>query len=86
MNHRATPRFWVCYRRLPDEVQQLADSCYALLRQDFRHPSLHLKKAGRFWSVRVGLHYRALAVDDGADLVWFWIGTHAEYDAILGRR
>jgi hypothetical protein len=46
---------------------------------------LHLKKAGRFWSVRVGLHYRALAVEDGADLAWFWIGTHAEYDRILGR-
>jgi hypothetical protein len=30
------------------------------------------------------LHYRALAVADGSDLVWFWIGTHAEYDRILG--
>jgi hypothetical protein len=85
VNHRATPRFWACYRCLPDEVQRLADSCYALLRADLRHPSLHLKKVGRFGSVRVGLHYRALAVEDGADLVWFWIGTHAEYDTILGR-
>jgi hypothetical protein len=31
----------------------------------------------------VGLHYRALAVEDGADLIWFWIGTHAEYDRLL---
>jgi hypothetical protein len=85
VNHRATPRFWHCYRRLPTEVQRLADGCFALLRQDSRHPSLHLKKAGRFWSVRVGLHYRSLAVEDGADLVWFWIGTHAEYDKLLGR-
>ncbi len=85
MNHRATPRFWACYRQLPAGVPRLADSYYALLRMNPRHPSLHLKKAGPFWSVRVGLHYRALAVEDGADLVWFWIGTHAEYDAILGR-
>jgi len=83
VNHRATPRFWGCYHRLPIEVQRLADSCYALLRQDPRHPSLHLKKVGRLWSVRVGLHYRALAVEDGSDLVWFWIGTHAEYDRLL---
>ena len=55
MNDRATHRFWICYRRLPDEVQQLADSCDSLLRQDVRHPP-HLKKAGRFWSVRVGLY------------------------------
>ena len=85
MNHRATPRFWYGYRLLPAEVQRLADSCYALLRQDPRHPSLHLKKVGRFWSVRVGLHYRAVAVENGPDLIWFWIGTHAEYDRLLGQ-
>lgn len=84
MNHRATPRFWHCYRRLPVEAQRLADSCYSLLREDSRHPSLHLKKVGRFRSVRVGLHYRALGIEDGSDLVWFWIGTHAEYDRLLG--
>jgi len=84
VNHRATPRFWARYHRLPVEVQRLADSCYALLRQDARHPSLHLKKVGRFWSVRVGLHYRAVAVEDGPALMWFWIGTHAEYDRLLG--
>jgi len=64
--------------------RRLADGRYALLRQDSRHPSLHLKKVGRFWSVRVGLHYRAVAVEVGAELAWFWIGTHAEYDRLLG--
>lgn len=83
MKHRATPTFWYLYRRLPRDIQQLADSCYALLRQNSRHPSLHLKKIGRFWSVRIGLHWRALAVEDGSDLVWFWIGTHAEYDGLI---
>ncbi|HWE37263.1 MAG TPA: hypothetical protein VG406_11910 [Isosphaeraceae bacterium] len=85
MNHRATPRFWECYRRLPAEVRRLADECYERLRRDPRHPSLHFRKVGRLHSVRIGLHYRALAVEDGADLVWFWIGTHAEYDRIIGR-
>jgi hypothetical protein len=50
------------------------------------HRSLHFKKVAAFQSVRVGLHYRALAVDaDDGDIVWFWIGSHAEYDALLGR-
>jgi hypothetical protein len=84
MRHRANPRFWACYHALPAEVQQLADRCYAQLRQDPHHPSLHFKKIGRLWSVRVGLHYRALAIESGPDLVWFWIGTHAEYDRLLG--
>jgi hypothetical protein len=85
VNLHATPRFWQRYHQLPIEVQTLADSCYQRLRQDPRHPSLHFKKVSRFWSVRIGLHYRALAVEDGPELTWFWIGTHSEYDALLGR-
>ena len=38
------------------------------------HPSLHFKKAGDYWSVRVGIQYRAPAVEDKGDLIWFWIG------------
>ena len=83
MKHRATPRFWSCYHRLPSDVQHLADQAYQLLLSDSRHPSLHLKKVGELWSVRVGLHYRALAIEDGADLIWVWIGTHAQYDQII---
>lgn len=83
MNHRASPRFWKCYHALPIEIRRLADREYQLLRRDLRHPSLHLKKVGPLWSVRVGLHYRALAVEDNSELIWVWIGTHAEYDTIL---
>ena len=85
MNHLATPRFWRCYRQLPENIQRLADKCYALLREDPRHPSLHFKQIGRFRSVRVGLHYRALAVEQESNLIWFWIGSHADYDKLLGR-
>jgi hypothetical protein len=83
MKHRATPRFWACYRALPADLQRLADRGYELLRRDPRHPSLHFKKIGQFWSARVGLHYRALAVEADDDLIWVWIGTHAEYDRLL---
>jgi hypothetical protein len=71
---------------LPPDVRRLADAGYQLLKSDARHPSLQLKKVGRFWSVRVGLHYRALAVEEDDELVWFWIGHHAEYDRLIGGR
>jgi hypothetical protein len=45
--------------------------------------SLHLKKVGRFWSARVGLRYRALAIEVDEDLLWFWIGSHADYDRLI---
>jgi hypothetical protein len=83
MRHGANPRFWACYHALPAEVRRLANRCFALLRQTPDHPSMHFKKISRLWSVRVGLHYRALAVERGTDMVWFWIGTHAEYDRLV---
>ena len=86
MNHRATSRFWQAYDGLSPQTRQLADEAYALMKRDSRHPSLHLKKVGRFWSARVGAHHRVLAVQDGADLVWFWIGRHDEYDRLIGAR
>lgn len=86
MTHRAHARFWRCYRALPREIRNLADRSYALLRADATHPSLHFKKVGAFWSSRVGLHYRALALEVEQDLVWFWIGSHSEYDKLVGRK
>lgn len=80
MRHCATPDFWYHYRRLPDEIQNLADRSYERLKQDSRYPSLHFKKVGPFWSVRIGLHYRALAIEEDQNILF---GTHAEYDQLL---
>ena len=66
-------------------IQALADKNFALLKTDPQHPSLHFKSVGRFRSVRVGLHYRALAVEAEDGLVWFWIGNHTEYERLLGQ-
>ena len=84
MNHHASPDFWACYRALPASVQDLADKSFVLLKGDSRHPSLHFRKVGRYWSARVGLHHRAVAVEAPDGLVWFWIGAHAEYDRLVG--
>ena len=83
MKHQATPDFWYHYRQLPPDIQSLSDRCYDLLKQDPYYPSLHFKKARQFWSVRIGIHYRALAVQEENQVAWFWIGTHAEYDRLL---
>jgi len=61
LKHFASPEFWGLYRALPQSVQDLADRNYSLLKNDPRHPSLHMKKAGRFWSVRIGLHSSAIS-------------------------
>jgi hypothetical protein len=83
MRHFASPAFWEAYEKLPAAVRELADKNYALLKRDPHHPSLHLKKVGRIRSVRVGLRYRALATEVEGGLLWFWIGSHADYDAMI---
>jgi len=82
VNHHVSPDFWSCYRALPASIRELADKSFGLLKTDPTHPSLHFKKVGRFRAARVGLHYRAVAVEASDGLIWFWIGTHAEHDRL----
>ena len=81
--HFTTPRFWKLYNALPQEIQDLADRNFALLKSDPLHPSLHFKKVGALWLARVGIHYRVIATEREEELVWVWIGPHAEYDHLL---
>jgi hypothetical protein len=37
-----------------------------------------------FGSVRIELHYGALGIEVKDGISWFWIGTHAECDKIVG--
>jgi len=84
LKHFASPDFWASYRQLPAIVQELADRNFELLKADPSYPSLHFKKIGNYRSVRVGLHYRALAIEVTEGLLWIWIGSHADYDKLVG--
>jgi hypothetical protein len=86
MKSKAVVGFWVGYDRLPGEVRKIADKQYRLWLENPSHPSVQFKKVGRFWSARITDHYRAVGVKDEDTIVWFWIGTHAEYDKLLKRR
>jgi hypothetical protein len=81
--HETTAHFWVCYAKLPSEVQKLADKNFNLLKINPNHASLQFKKVGKLWSARVGIHYRALATPIQDGFLWIWIGTHAEYDKLI---
>ncbi|MBF0232178.1 MAG: hypothetical protein HQK65_03970 [Desulfamplus sp.] len=83
MKHKTTSSFWTCYECLSIDIRILADKNFALLKENPFHPSLQFKKVGKIWSVRIGLHYRALATPIESGFLWVWIGTHAEYDKLL---
>lgn len=81
--HRTTDRFWKCFEKLPEPVQKVSQQNFQLLKIDPWHPSLHFKKVGKLWSVRADISHRALAVEDGEDFIWSWIGTHDEYERMI---
>ena len=86
MTSRTSLRFRLAFRRLPTRVQRRARAAYRLFLQDPAHPSLLFKLVHPdrpIYSVRIGLAYRAPGVRDGDVIIWFWIGSHADYDRLL---
>lgn len=86
MTSRTSARFRLAFGLLPARVQRRARAAYRLFQRDPSHPSLRFKLAHAsrpIYSVRIGLAYRALGVRDGNEIIWFWIGSHADYDRLL---
>ncbi|MFN0168363.1 MAG: hypothetical protein ACKV22_18205 [Bryobacteraceae bacterium] len=87
MNSRATTRFWELFSALPSGVQRLAVKNYDLWRRDPHHPSLRFRRlqgtADRF-TVRVGEHHRAIGSRIEDTITWVWIGSHSEYNRLVG--
>ncbi|MGH7710876.1 MAG: hypothetical protein ACREOG_06305 [Gemmatimonadaceae bacterium] len=88
MTSRTTARFRAALAALPEPIRLRAKRAYELFRENPQHPGLRFKQVHStrpIFSVRIGSGYRALAVREGDDLVWFWIGTHDDYEALLTR-
>lgn len=89
MRSRTTRQFRDLLEALPEPVQRQARDAYGTFREDPFHASLHFKSVSprnpALWSVRIGIHYRAIGVRDANDILWIWIGSHADYDRELKR-
>jgi hypothetical protein len=73
---------------LPPAIQQKAREAYRLFAASPDHPSLHFKKLPPHvdvYSARITKGYRTIGRVTGDVIVWFFIGTHAEYDKVLDR-
>jgi hypothetical protein len=88
MQHRAAMDFWRQYSALPQDIRTRADKQFSLLKGNPEHPSLQFKRVGdrqgqQIWSARVTLNYRALAIKRADGYLWFWIGDHKTYEALI---
>ena len=92
-NNKSTRSFREQYRRLPEHIQALTRAACERFDQDPSHRSLRLHQLadssrssalpGSF-SVSISMQYRAIYVVVDGQNVWYWIGSHAEYDRFLG--
>ncbi len=86
MKSQTLPSFWETYQHLPERAKQAARKSFYLWRDSPFHPSLHFKcvnQEERIWSVRLTIGYRALGIMEGDTVVWFWVGSHDNYERQL---
>lgn len=88
MKSRTTDKFRRAFADLPKQVQQQTREAYRQFKQDPNHPSLRFKKIHPelpIYSARISKSYRAVGQLDGDTVIWFWVGSHAEYDRLLSQ-
>ncbi|HEU5291053.1 MAG TPA: hypothetical protein VFU05_10445 [Cyclobacteriaceae bacterium] len=88
MDSHVTSRFRKCFDTLPKDIQDKAKKVYRIWAESPTHPSLHFKQVHDtepIFSVRVGLYHRALGVKESDSMIWFWIGTHEEYNNLISQ-
>lgn len=86
MKSRTTAQFRRAFADLPEQVQQQTREAYRQFKQDPGHPSLRFKKIHLelpIYSARISKSYRAVGQLAKDTIIWFWVGSHAEYDKLL---
>jgi hypothetical protein len=88
MKSHTTERFRKAFQQLPTEVQEAARKAYSLWKQNPQHRSLQFKQIHRqrpIYSVRVGRAWRAVGIRHEEYMLWFWIGSHGDYDKLIAQ-
>jgi hypothetical protein len=83
---RTTIEFRKLFANLPEQVQEQTRGAYCQFKENPSHPSLRFKKVHPelpIYSARISKNYRAVGQLEGDTVIWFWVGSHAEYDKLL---
>jgi hypothetical protein len=87
LKSRTTRTFWHLFGYLPADAQAHAREAYKPFRADPAYPGLHFKRVNRkkpIYSARIGIRLRAVGLLEGDTITWFWIGSHDDYERLLG--
>ena len=86
MISHTTERFRKLLANLPIDIRNQANESYSKFKNDPYYPGLHFKRVHSkraIFAIRISKDYRSLGVLQGNEIIWFWIGSHSDYDKIL---
>jgi len=86
MKSKINEDFLDAYRKLPADIREQARKAYRLFRDNPQHPSLNFKSihpTEPYYSVRISRGYRTVGIRDDDVIIWFWIGSHSDYDKLI---
>ncbi|MDY7024656.1 MAG: hypothetical protein SWJ54_25470 [Cyanobacteriota bacterium] len=86
MKSRTTSQFRKLFANLPEEIKEQTRQAYRQFKKNPNHPSLRFKKVHPqlpIYSARITRNYRAIGQLSGDTMIWFWVGSHADYDKLL---
>ena len=86
MISHTTKRFRKLYSNLPNEIKKLSKKSFSQFDKDPHHPGLNFKKVHskrQIYAVRISRNYRSLGILKDNDIIWFWIGSHTDYEKKL---
>ncbi len=86
MKSKVDPAFWKDFNNLPVKAQRIIEKDYRLWQSSPFHSSLHFKRVHAtlpIYSARCGINYRVVGIRDDDLMIWFFVGSHADYDALL---
>jgi hypothetical protein len=88
MQSKTTAKFRALLSATPQSVRLKTKATYALWSKNPEHPSLRFKKVHDslpIYSVRIDLNWRAVGTLQKDTMVWFWIGSHRDYEKLLSQ-
>mgnify|MGYP001344808296 CR=1 FL=1 len=72
------------FDKLPIEIKRQTVETYIKWKLNPKMLSLDFKNIRKnIYSIRVGLNYRAFAKKDKDTYMWFWIGSHEDYNKMI---
>ncbi len=88
MTSHTTTSFWKLYRALPKTVQRQAKSAFRKFQQEPFQSGLQFKQVHEtlpVYSARINRDFRCVGIRHTEKIVWYWIGSHSDYEKLLSK-